>query len=68
MAVDLESNEFWGRRSGAVRVVSIKGVEREERFFRQGQWGHGIENSEPRKKGRSLKITVGRIQKREGMV
>jgi len=56
----LKSNEFWGRRSGAVKIVTIKGVEREERSFKQGQWGNGRENNSPKKRN------IGLIRSKRG--
>lgn len=35
--INLKTNEFWGRKSGTIRVVKNN----EERIFRQMQWGHG---------------------------
>jgi len=47
----LKSNEHWGRRSGSIRTLTIKGVEVVEKYFKQSQWGHGSSNSAPKKKG-----------------
>jgi len=62
MAKTLPSNEHWGRRSGSIREVSIKGVSVTEHYFKQGQWGHGRENSVRKQRGHSLKQIMRRME------